>query len=93
MARVPIDWLITDTHFNHKQVVAEGGRPPGHGEQLISNCKAIIAAQDTTYHSRGCSTRFPEGRFCYAATMTTRRVAGMSGTGSTLWRTTSRSVT
>jgi len=50
MARVPIDWIITDTHFNHKYVVEEGGRPLDHSEQLIQNCKRLIAAQDTTYH-------------------------------------------
>lgn len=50
MARVPIDWLITDTHFNHKRIVESGDRPADHGGRLINNCRALIAQQDTTYH-------------------------------------------
>ena len=50
MARPPVTWLITDTHFNHKLIVESGDRPSNHGALLVGNCRGLISQQDTTYH-------------------------------------------
>lgn len=49
MARPAINWLITDTHFNHDYMI-QCGRPPDYQRQIISNCRSLIAEQDTLYH-------------------------------------------
>lgn len=49
MPRPTIDWLITDTHWNHDFMV-KCGRPLDFGEQLIKNMRHLIAPHDTLYH-------------------------------------------
>lgn len=43
-------YLITDTHFNHKNMVEKGWRPADYQQQLIDNWKAIVKPDDTVVH-------------------------------------------
>lgn len=49
MARPPINWAITDTHFNH-DLMLKVGRPSDYKTRIIQNCQKLIQPQDTLYH-------------------------------------------
>lgn len=42
-------WLITDTHFNHKQLI-QYGRPDDFEERLKKNLKAMVGENDILIH-------------------------------------------
>lgn len=43
-------WLITDTHWNHKNIIAYENRPLNYNELIIENCRAMISDEDEVYH-------------------------------------------
>jgi calcineurin-like phosphoesterase family protein len=43
-------WIITDTHYNHKNIVKYENRPENFKEIIIANCKSMIAPDDELYH-------------------------------------------
>ena len=50
MARPPITWLITDTHFYHNKMVSEVGWPADYLQKIIGACAFYIASQDILFH-------------------------------------------
>ena len=50
MPRPPKIWLISDTHFYHQVMVKECGWPPDYKEQVLRNCKQLVAQQDILFH-------------------------------------------
>jgi len=48
--RPPKIWLITDTHFNHDMLVAEGYRPADFQEQICRNWARLVLSQDKIIH-------------------------------------------
>jgi calcineurin-like phosphoesterase family protein len=50
MARGPIHWVITDTHFNHDAIIEACGRPTNCDAKTIGNIRRLCAAQDTLIH-------------------------------------------
>ena len=45
-----MNWIISDTHFNHKGISVWGGRPPDHKEQTIASMRSLIKPGDTLFH-------------------------------------------
>jgi calcineurin-like phosphoesterase family protein len=43
-------WIITDTHFNHKNIVKYENRPINYKEIIIKNCCELISPEDELYH-------------------------------------------
>lgn len=43
-------WIISDTHFFHKNIVKYCGRPEDHNERMIAAWKAYIKPEDTVMH-------------------------------------------
>lgn len=43
-------WLITDTHFNHKNIIKYEHRPENYQNLIIENCKKLISPEDELYH-------------------------------------------
>ena len=43
-------WIISDTHFNHDNIVKYCGRPENHTQLIEDNWFAAIAADDTVLH-------------------------------------------
>jgi len=43
-------WIITDTHFNHKNIIKYENRPENYGQLIIDNCKQMIKPDDELYH-------------------------------------------
>lgn len=50
MPRPVYEWIITDTHFNHKAISDSGMRPDGFTDLVISNMRRLIAPQDFLIH-------------------------------------------
>ena len=48
--RIPITWIITDTHFNHGMLIDAGYRPENYQEQIVSNWKKLVMQDDIVYH-------------------------------------------
>jgi calcineurin-like phosphoesterase family protein len=44
------NWLITDTHFNHPNIITFCKRPPSYKEIIIAKWKRIIRPEDTIFH-------------------------------------------
>lgn len=44
------EWLITDTHFNHKKLVTIGARPADFQQRIITNWKHKVRPEDTVRH-------------------------------------------
>ena len=43
-------WIITDTHWNHDNIIKYENRPLDYKEQSIANWKAVVAENDTIIH-------------------------------------------
>lgn len=43
-------WLITDTHFNHKNIIEYCNRPDDYEQQIIDNWQQLVKPTDTIYH-------------------------------------------
>lgn len=50
MPRQSLDWLITDTHWYHDQMVNLCGRPTDFGDKLIASLRYHVAPQDRLFH-------------------------------------------
>ena len=50
MPRPAKTWVITDTHFFHEDIIAACGRPLDFQQQILRNCRQLVAAQDTLIH-------------------------------------------
>lgn len=50
MPRGPIDWLITDTHWYHDQIVTNCGRPADHMEIAVKWLRYYVMPQDRLFH-------------------------------------------
>ena len=50
MPRQVIDWLITDTHWYHNEIITLCNRPVNHLNLLIGSCRYCIAPQDRVFH-------------------------------------------
>lgn len=50
MPRPPIVWLITDTHFFHNNLMRILKWPTDYHDQIIKNCRHLIAKQDLLFH-------------------------------------------
>jgi calcineurin-like phosphoesterase family protein len=48
--RHSINWLITDTHFFHKNIINFCGRPQDFTEKIIKNLKYYVKPQDNIIH-------------------------------------------
>jgi calcineurin-like phosphoesterase family protein len=48
--RQPKEWLITDTHFNHKLLEERGYRPAGFTGLILDNWRRLVHPEDTVYH-------------------------------------------
>lgn len=44
------DWLISDTHFGHKNIIKYCGRPKNHETVIIRNWKKLVKPTDTILH-------------------------------------------
>jgi calcineurin-like phosphoesterase family protein len=44
------DFVISDTHFFHKNIVEYAGRPANHNELMIQNWRAIVRFDETVLH-------------------------------------------
>lgn len=43
-------WLVTDTHFNHKNIIEYENRPIDFKEKIISNVKDVVKPDDILLH-------------------------------------------
>lgn len=43
-------WIISDTHFNHDNIVKYCGRPSDHTEIMVEQWNALVAPDDTVLH-------------------------------------------
>lgn len=43
-------WLVSDTHFGHKNIVKYCNRPMNHNELMVKNWDALIQPEDTVLH-------------------------------------------
>lgn len=43
-------WIISDTHFGHKNIIKFCGRPENHEEIILNNWMSMVKDQDTTLH-------------------------------------------
>lgn len=50
MPRIPKDWLIADTHFNHRMLIENSFRPPNFQDLIIANWQRLVQPEDTVYH-------------------------------------------
>ena len=44
------DWIISDTHFNHVNIVEYAGRPKNHNELIQDNWRRLIRPHQTILH-------------------------------------------
>jgi|SRR5579859_5132388 len=44
------DWIISDTHFNHVNIVEYSGRPVNHNELMQQNWRKLVRPEDTVLH-------------------------------------------
>jgi calcineurin-like phosphoesterase family protein len=44
------DWVISDTHFFHKNIVQYAGRPANHNELMIENWHSTVREGETVLH-------------------------------------------
>lgn len=43
-------WIITDTHFNHDNIIEYEIRPENFNELIIENWKSLVSDKDIIYH-------------------------------------------
>ncbi len=43
-------WIITDTHWNHDNIIVYENRPTDYKERSIANWKAMVGQDDTVIH-------------------------------------------
>jgi calcineurin-like phosphoesterase family protein len=43
-------WLISDTHFGHKNIVEYCKRPVNHNELMVENWQKLVAPEDSIFH-------------------------------------------
>lgn len=46
----PDTWLISDTHFGHKNIIKYCNRPMNHNQIMVANWDALVAPEDTILH-------------------------------------------
>jgi calcineurin-like phosphoesterase family protein len=44
------DWIISDTHFFHDNIVKYSGRPENHTELMVQNWNNVVKPDDTVLH-------------------------------------------
>ena len=44
------DWIISDTHWNHQNIVEYSGRPVNHNELMQQNWRKLVKPEDTVLH-------------------------------------------
>lgn len=44
------DWIISDTHFNHANIIEYSGRPTNHNELIQENWRKLVQPEDTVLH-------------------------------------------
>lgn len=44
------DWIISDTHFGHKNIIKYCNRPMNHEEVIIRNWMKLVKPDDTIWH-------------------------------------------
>ena len=44
------DWIISDSHFYHVNIVAYAGRPVNHVELMLRNWRNLVMPDDTVLH-------------------------------------------
>ncbi len=44
------DWIISDTHFNHVNIVEYAGRPINHNELMQQSWRKLVQPEDTVLH-------------------------------------------
>lgn len=44
------DWVISDTHFFHENIIKYAGRPANHNDLMIENWKDVVRPEDTVLH-------------------------------------------
>lgn len=44
------DWIISDTHWNHVNIVEYAGRPANHNELMQQNWRKLVRPDDTVLH-------------------------------------------
>lgn len=50
MLVTPTTWLISDTHFGHKNIIKYCDRPMSNFENIIRNWRILIGAEDRVLH-------------------------------------------
>lgn len=50
MSNKEVQWIISDTHFNHSFMVDKWIRPDNYQELIINNWKKVIKENDIVYH-------------------------------------------
>jgi len=43
-------WIISDTHFGHKNIIKYCGRPVNHNELIMENWRKLIKPEDVVLH-------------------------------------------
>jgi calcineurin-like phosphoesterase family protein len=43
-------WIVSDTHFGHKNIVKYCNRPMNHNELMVKNWQAVVKPGDTVLH-------------------------------------------
>lgn len=46
----PDTWIISDTHFGHKNIIKYCGRPMNHNELMIKKWKSLVREEDDVLH-------------------------------------------
>ncbi len=46
----PEFWIISDTHFGHRNIYGYTGRPADAEERMVANWRALVADEDTIVH-------------------------------------------
>lgn len=46
----PETWIISDTHFGHKNIVKYCGRPLDHNSIMVNEWKTLVRPEDTILH-------------------------------------------
>ena len=44
------DWIISDTHFYHDNIIRYAGRPKNHVELMLRNWRNLVMPDDTVLH-------------------------------------------
>jgi len=63
MIITPTTWIVSDTHFGHKNIVKYCNRPTNHNELMIQKWKSLVRPEDTVLHLGDVSVWYGDDMF------------------------------